>query len=154
LVKTVTVSVSVDGRGKGESPLCDRCCIGGDCAAEWNEEWVDVDSMDGDFKLETRGGTRCESSSSSSAIEANCLDDCGTVSPLVVCSLTGAVGLGEHVEEYWEEGDKVLELVLAVMVCVVSLGESARVMKDDTSGGNCIRLSCLNLLGIAEGSSV
>ena len=47
-----------------------------------------------------------------------------------------------------------MELVLAGMVCVVSFGESARVMKDDTSGGNCIRLSCLSLLGMAEGSSV
>jgi hypothetical protein len=37
---------------------------------------------------------------------------------------------------------------------VASLGESPKVMNEDTSGGNWIRLSCLNLLGMAEGSSV
>ena len=43
---------------------------------------------------------------------------------------------------------------IAGMVCVVSLGESPKVMNEDTSGGNWIRLSCLSLLGIAEGSNV
>ena len=72
--------------------------------------------MDGDFKLETRGGTRCDSSSSSSAIDASCRDECGTVNPLDVSSFPVAVGLGEYVDEYCDEGDKVLELVLAGMV--------------------------------------
>ena len=43
---------------------------------------------------------------------------------------------------------------IAGMVCVVSMGESPNVMNEDTSGGNWIRLSCLSLLGIAEGSRV
>lgn len=42
----------------------------------------------------------------------------------------------------------------AGIVCVASLGESPKVMNEDTSGGNWIRLSCLSLLGIAEGSRV
>jgi hypothetical protein len=86
---------------------------------------------------------------------ANCLDECGTLSPLDV-SFSDTTGLGEY-EEYWEEGERVLELVLAGragMVWVASFGESPRVMNEETSGGNCIRLSCLSLLGIAEGSNV
>ena len=43
---------------------------------------------------------------------------------------------------------------MAGIVCLASLGESPNVMKEDTSGGNWIRLSCLSLLGIAEGSRV
>jgi hypothetical protein len=37
---------------------------------------------------------------------------------------------------------------------VASLGESPKVMNEDTSGGYWMRLSCLNLLGMAEGSRV
>jgi hypothetical protein len=48
------VSVSVEARG-GSSL---RRCMGGDCAAEWKDEWVDVDSIEGDFRLDTRGGAR------------------------------------------------------------------------------------------------
>ena len=113
--------------------------------------------MDDDLRLDTRGGAKCDfsSPSSSSVITANCLDEFGTASPLDV-SLSEATGLGEY-EEYCDEGERVLALVLAgiaVMVWVASFGESPRVMNEETSGGNCILLSCRNLLGIAEGSKV
>lgn len=59
-------------------------------------------------------------------------------------------------EEYCEVGEIVFMLVLVGrvgIVCSASFGESANVMKDETSGGKMIRLSCRSLLGIGEGSS-
>jgi hypothetical protein len=84
--------VSVEARG-GSSL---RRCIGGDCAAEWKEECVDVDSIEGDLRLDTRGGARCDvsSPSSSSVMTASCLDELGTERPLLV-SFSDATGLGE-----------------------------------------------------------
>ena len=84
------VSVSVEARGISSW----RRCIGGDCAAEWKEECVDVDSIEGDFRLDTRGGARCSSPSSSSVMTASCLDELGTERPLLV-SFSDATGLGE-----------------------------------------------------------
>lgn len=66
-----------------------------------NDECVDVDSIDGVFKLDTRGGARFavpSSPSSSSVMTASCLEDGGIATP-GDSSLTVCLGLGEY-DEY------------------------------------------------------
>lgn len=124
------------------------CC--GECTAEWKDEAVEVDSMEGDLMLDILGSSNppCSPSSSSSVMTASRLDEFGATT-----SVRSPPAEFAGLEEYWEVGERVVVLVLVGIVCSASSGESAKVMKDETSGGKTIRLSCRILLGMGDGSS-
>lgn len=107
-------------------------------------DWV------GDFMLDLRGGggRSFVCCSSSSAMAASGRDDDGTT--VAVSSFVNKAGLAEN-DDGLGAGKGTCR---GVMLCSATRGDSARVMKDETSGGNAILLSLRSLASaIGEGRS-